>query len=137
MAAVASPLQLISAELFEFFIRFVFPMAAEEEYEMDLDRKMLEAQSGWLRRTASDLHASGRPGFSLVGSTRQLRRLTQFDFGFDLLYGLGPRLRALKPAGAVSPQLSTFVAENNARCDWGASVLSSGRCVRLPPNHIP
>lgn len=136
MAAVASPLKFISVELFEFFIRYIFPMAAGEEFEMDLDRNMLQSQSEWLRRTALNLHMRGRPGFSLVGNTRQLRRLLQLDFGFDLLYGLGPRLRTLMPSDAVRPRLSAFVAENNARCDWGASVLASGQCVRLPPDHI-
>ena len=136
MAAVASPLKLISIELFEFFIRYIFPMAAGEEFEMDLDRNMLQSQSEWLRRTALNLHMRGRPGFSLVGNTRQLRRLLQLDFGFDLLYGLGPRLRTLMPSDAVHPRLSAFVAENNTRCDWGASVLAAGQCERLPPDHI-
>ncbi|MCD9006306.1 hypothetical protein LDO31_08670 [Luteimonas sp. XNQY3] len=137
MATVGSPLKFISLELFEFFIRDIFPMTAGKEFAMDLDRNMLNAQAGWLRRTAMQLHAAGRRGFSLVGNTRQLRRLLQLDFGFDLLYGLGPRLKLIVPAEAACPSVCSFVATNNARCDWGASVLGAGQCVRFVPDHVP
>lgn len=137
MAAVASSLKFISLELFEFFIRYIFPMAAEKDFEMDLDRDMLLAQSGWLSRTALQLHEGGRPGFLLGGDTRQLRRLLQFDFGFDLLYGLGPRLKLSMPSEVACPNARSFVAEHNARCDWGASVLRATQCVRFPPEHTP
>ena len=137
MATIVSPLKFISLELFEFFIRKIFPMAADKEFAMDLDRDMLHKQARWLRRTALQLQARGRPGFSLVGSTRHLRRLLQCDFGFDLFYGLAPRLKLIVPAEAATLAASNFVAETNARCDWGVSVLDTAQCVRFPPDYVP
>lgn len=136
MAAVGSPLEFISQELFEYFIRIIFPMATEKEFMMDLDRDMLCKQAKWLVRTVKQMHASGRPEFTLNGNTRQLRRLLQLDFGFDLLFGLGPRLKLIVPAEEAKPNVCTHVTGHNALCDWGRSVLSAGKCERIPPGHI-
>lgn len=136
MAAVGSPLKFIAIELFEFFVRNIFPMAEERAFAMDLDTGVLHEQAVWLRRTALQQHAAGKPGFSLVGNTRQLRRLLEFDFGFDLMYGLGPRLKLIIPPEEAGSPARDFVARNNVSCDWGRSVLRSGRCERFPPDHV-
>ncbi|MGH8055329.1 MAG: hypothetical protein ACREP4_15570 [Stenotrophomonas sp.] len=135
MAAVGSPLKFISLELLEYFIRIIFPMAAEKEFMMDLDRDMLCKQAKWLMRTVEQMHAAGRPGFTLNGNTGQLRRLLQLDFGFDLLFGLGPRLKLIVTAEKAKPSVCTHVTGHNALCDWGRSVLSAGKCERIPPSH--
>lgn len=136
MAAVGSPLKFIAIELFEFFIRNIFPMAEDRAFAMDLDKGVLHEQAVWLRRTALQQHAAGKPGFSLVGNTRQLRRLLEFDFGFDLMYGLAPRLKLTVPPEEAGGAARDFVARNNVRCDWGRTILRSGKCVRFPPDHV-
>lgn len=136
MATVGSPLKFISIELFEYFLRIIFPMAAGKEFVMDIDRNMQCMQAKWLARTAMQLHALGRPGFTLNGNTGQLRRLLQPDFGFDLLFGLGPRLKLIVPAEEAKPSVCNDVKGHNALCEWGISVLSAGKRERMLPNNI-
>ncbi|SNT83516.1 hypothetical protein [Stenotrophomonas sp. CC120222-04] len=136
MATIGSPLRFISVELFEYFIRIIFPMAAEKEFMMDVDQDMLCTQVKWLTQTAAQLHSDGRPGFTLNGSTGQLRRLFQPDFGFDLMFGLGPRLKLIVPAEEAGAHACNRVKGNNALCEWGRSVLGAGKCERILPEHI-
>lgn len=135
MATVGSPLKFISIELFEYFIRIIFPMAAEKEFMMDVDRDMLCTQAEWLVWIAMQLHAAGCPGFTLNGSTRQLRRLLQFDLGFDLLFGLSPRLKLTVPAEEAKPRMCTHVTVHNMLCERGRSVLSAGKHECIPLTH--
>ncbi|MCD9096503.1 hypothetical protein [Luteimonas fraxinea] len=135
MAAACSPLKFVSLELFEFFIRTVFPMSASKKFALELDRDMLRAQLAWLTGTAMQLHKSGKPGFSLVGDTRQLMRLLHGNFGLDLMFGLGPRLKLNVPAEEADEDETSFVAVHNAHFEWGVSVLRAGRCERFPPTN--
>lgn len=136
MASVATNLGYIRFELFEFFIKRIFPIASDDEVAMDLDREMLVTQAYWLGRMATRLDDVGLYVDVPSGPTRQLRQLLQIDYGFDLFYGLGPRLKLSVPTECASLEARKYVASHNVGWEWGVSVLSSHRRERLIPDHV-
>ncbi|WP_448120943.1 hypothetical protein [Xanthomonas arboricola] len=85
MAMLATNLGYIRHEMFGLFIRWIFPIAAGDEVEMALDRNILVAQAYWLDRVVMRIEDQSRFVYLPGGTTRQLRRLLQIDFGFDFL----------------------------------------------------
>lgn len=136
MAVIGTDLRGIGPELFEFFIRCIFPMAADKEIALDLDHQVLHAQADWLNHAVMQLEDAGWTGYVPGGSTRQLRRLLQVNFGFDLLFGLGPRLKLILPSDQASDDARRWVGSNNVAWEWAASVLHAGRRERLIPDDV-
>lgn len=136
MAVVGTRLRGITLELFEFFIRHIFPMASDTEIALDLDCHVLRAQAHWLDQVIMQLEDAGWTGYRPGGPTRELRRLLQVNYGFDLLFGLGPRLKLIVPSDQASEDARRWVASNNVAWTWGASVLHAGRRERLMPDEV-
>ncbi|WP_313413539.1 hypothetical protein [Stenotrophomonas sp.] len=136
MAVVGTRLRWIAPELFEFFIRQIFPLAAGDEVTLQLDRNVLGAQSQWLNRTILEMEDAGWCGYIPGGTTRQLRRLLSVDYGFDLLFGLSPRLKLAVPSEQASEDARRWVGWSNAAWDWATSVLDAGRRESLMPDDV-
>ena len=136
MTVVATKLGSIRLELFEFFIRRIFPIAIDDEVAMDLDREVLAVQSYWLDQVVMQLEDAGLYIDPPNGPTRQLRKMLQINYGFDLFYGLGPRLKLSVPAECASFKAREHVASHNVGWEWGVSVLSSHRRERMIPDHV-
>lgn len=136
MAAVGTHLRGIAPELFEFFIRRIFPMAAGKEVTLDLDRNVLSAQCGWLHGTILAMEDAGWCGYNPGGATRQLRKLLSVDYGFDLLFGLAPRLKLTVPREQASEDARRWVGWNNAAWNWATAVLGAGRRESLMPDEV-
>ncbi|MBD9368397.1 hypothetical protein IB242_06830 [Xanthomonas sp. XNM01] len=136
MAAIATKLRHINLELFDFFIRWIFPIAADDEVAMDLDRDVLLTQSYWLDRIVMQLEDAGLYRDAPGGPTRHLRQILQVNYGFDLFYGLGPRLKLCVPAECASFEARAYAATHNIGWAWGTSVLSNLRRERLMPDHV-
>lgn len=133
---MGTPLWGIAPELFEFFIRKIFPMAADQEVAFDLDRRVLRAQAHWLDRTVMQLENAGWMGYTPGGPTRQLRHLLSVNYGFDLLFGLGPRLKLAVLSSQASADARRRVASHNVAWAWGVSVLNAGKRERLIPDEV-
>lgn len=133
MAAVVTGLRGIAPELFEYLIRYVFPLASDTFIAFDLDREILNAQADWLRSTIVHMEDNGWTGYVPGGPTRELRRLLSVDYGFDLRFGLGPRMKLTVPLEAASEDARRTVAFNNVAWEWGTSVLAAGRRQALMP----
>ncbi len=136
MAAAATNLGYIRLELFEFFIRRIFPIASDDEVAMDLEREMLAIQTDWLVRVVMQLEDAGLYVDTPNGPTRQLRNLIHINYGFDLFYGLGPRLKLSVPAECASFEARKYVVSHNVGWEWGVGVLSSRRCEQMIPDHV-
>ncbi|HGM6799115.1 TPA: hypothetical protein ACKQCK_000099 [Stenotrophomonas maltophilia] len=133
MAAVVTGLRGIAPELFEYLIRYVFPMASDTFIEFDLNREVLNAQADWLRSTILQMEDNGWTGYVPGGPTRELRRLLSVDYGFDLRFGLGPRIKLKVPFEHASEDARRSVSFNNAAWEWAAAVLATGRRQALIP----
>lgn len=136
MAALATNLGYIKLELFDFFIKWIFPIATDDEVAMDLDRDVLCDQTYWLDQAVMRLEDAGLYSDDPNGPTRQLRQMLQVNYGFDLFYGLAPRLKLSVPTECASPEARKQVASHNVSWEWGVSVLSSGKRERWIPNHV-
>ncbi len=79
MAAVATNLGYIKLELFDFFIKWIFPIATDDEVAMDLDRDVLGGQAYWLGRIVMQLEDAGLHIDAPNGPTRQLRQMLQIN----------------------------------------------------------
>lgn len=86
MAAVAANLGYIKLELFDFFIKWISPIATDDEVAMDLDRDVLRIQTYWLDRIVTQLEDARLYVDTLGGPTRQLRQMLQINYGLDLFY---------------------------------------------------
>lgn len=133
MAATVTGLRAIAPELFEYLIRYVFPMASDTFVEFELDRGVLNAQADWLRSTILHMKANGWTGYVPGGPTRELRRLLSVDYGFDLRFGLGPRIKLKVPFEDASEDVRRSVSFNNVAWEWATSVLATGRRQALLP----
>lgn len=136
MAAVATNLGYIKLELFDFFIKWIFPIATDNEVAMDLDRDVLCTQTYWLDRIVMQLEDADLYIDTPNGPTRQLRQMLQINYGFDLFYGLAPRLKLSVPAECASFEAREHVASHNVGWEWGVSVLSNRRRERMIPDHV-
>lgn len=136
MAVVATRLSGVSLELFEFFIRHNFPMAADKEIALDLDCHVLRAQACWLGQVVLQLEDAGWTGYRPSGRTRELRKVLSVNYGFDLQFGLNPCLKLIVPGDQASEDARRCVASNNVAWEWGASILHAGRRERLIPDDV-
>lgn len=136
MAVIATRLSGVALEVFEFFIRHIFPMAADKEIALDLDGQVLRAQAHWLGQVVLQLEDAGWTGYRPDGPTCELRKLLSVNYGFDLLFGLNPRLKLIVPGDQASEDARRWVASNNVGWEWGASVLHAGRRQRMIPDEV-
>lgn len=136
MAVITTRLRGVALELFEFFIRSIFPMAVDKEIALDLDCHVFRAQAHWLDRVILQLEDAGWTEYRPGGPTRELRRLLSVNYGFDLLFGLGPRLKLRVPSEQASDEARRWVASNNIAWGWASSVLHAGRRQRLIPDEV-
>ncbi|MDH1175424.1 hypothetical protein [Stenotrophomonas maltophilia] len=136
MAVVATRLSGVALELFEFFIRHIFPMAADKEIALDLNCHVFRAQAHWLDRVILQLEDAGWIGYRPGGPTRELRKVLSVNYGFDLLFGLNPRLKLIVPGDQASEDARRWVASNNVAWEWAASVLHTGRRQRVIPDGV-
>lgn len=136
MAVVATRLSGVALELFEFFICHIFPMAADKEIALDLDCHVLRAQARWLGQVVLQLEDAGWTGYRPGGPTRELRKVLSVNYGFDLLFGLNPRLKLIVPGDQASEDARRWVASNYVAWEWAASVLHAGRRQRLIPDDV-
>ncbi|OBU48949.1 hypothetical protein, partial [Stenotrophomonas maltophilia] len=136
MAVVTTRLRGVTLELFEFFIRSIFPMAADKEIALDLDCHVFRAQAHWLDRVILQLEDAGWTEYRPGAPTRELRKLLSVNYGFDLLFGLNPRLKLIVPGDQASEDARRWVASNNVSWEWGASVLHAGRRQRVIPDDV-
>ena len=98
MATARNPVFGVRAELFEFFIRRVFPIASGKEIAFDVTASELSELTFQLQNMILRLEDQGRIDLVTAGSTRDVRKILRGQFGFDLQYALGPRLRLLNTA---------------------------------------
>lgn len=134
MAASCLPLCYIAAELIEFFIWQIFPLAANDEVEFDLDGAEFCAQIRCFNRALLSLEDLGR--IKTVNFGAEWRKVLSFEFGFDLFYGLGPRWKLAKDPEMVSPGSKILVGENRIGRNWALPSLLSGRVQQLIPDEI-
>lgn len=136
LATTYTPLLLVASELFEFFVRRVFPLATSEEIAFDLHPAELYEQMRLLSRTILQLEDGGKIRAVNGVPMREWRRVLNTDFGFDLYFGLGPRWRLVKPPDQCSEFSRDFVGSMNIGRNWGLSALRSGRPEPLLPSEV-
>lgn len=134
-ATTSTPLLLIASELFEYFNRIIFPLASDAEVELDLEQDDFHEQRLLLIRTFLQLEDAGRFKYEEI-TTRAQRAILSGRYGFDLLFGLGPRWRLTKPPDQVSKSNRRFVASMDVAREWGLETLRSGQRMRLMPDEI-
>ena len=93
---------------------------------------MLNAQADWLRSTILHMKANGWTGYVPGGPTRSFADCS-VDYGFDLRFGLGPRIKLKVPFEDASEDVRRSVSFNNVA--WGVGNLgtSNGRRQALLP----
>lgn len=136
LATTYTPLLLVASELYEFFVRKIFPLATSEEVAFDLHPAELYEQMRLLSRTILQLEDGGKIKAVDGVPMREWRRVLNMDFGFDLYFGLGPRWRLIKPPEQCSESSRNFVGSMNIGRNWGLSALRSGRPEPLLPNEV-
>lgn len=134
-ASMSTPLLLIAPELFEYFNRVIFPLASDTEVEFDLEQGEFHEQRLLLIRTFLQLEDAGSIKYERI-TTRAQRDILSGRYGFDLLFGLGPRWRLTQPPDQVQKENRRFVASMSVARGWGLEVLRSGQRERLLPDEV-
>ncbi|MFK2932768.1 hypothetical protein [Dyella agri] len=136
LATSYTPLLLVASELFEFFVRKIFPLATSEEIAFDLHPAELYEQMRLLNRTILQLEDGGKIRYTRGPPMRVWRKVLNLGFGFDLYFGLGPHWRLIKPPEECSEASRDFVRSMNIGRKWGLSALRSGRPEPLLPSEV-
>ena len=134
MASACIPLSDVGRELIEFFIWKIFPMASDEEVAFDLDGAEFCMQMRCFNRVLLILEDKGL--IEALDYSADWRKIVSLDFGFDLFYGLGPRLKLIKDPASSSAESRRFVGDNRIGRNWALPSLMSGRVQRLIPAEI-
>lgn len=134
-SSISTPLLWIAPELFEYFNRIIFPLASDAEVALDLEQDDFHEQRLLLMRTFLQLEDAGR--FKYEGITARAQRdILSGRYGFDLMFGLGPRWRLIQPPHKVSKKSRRFVASMAVVRELGLKALRSGRPMRLVPDEV-
>lgn len=134
MASACIPLSEVGRELIEFFIWKIFPMASGEEVAFDLDAAEFCTQTRCFNRMLLIREDLGL--IEALNFSSDWRKIVSLDFGFDLFYGLGPRLKLTKDHELSSAKSRQFVGNNRIGRSWALPSLLSGQVQRLIPDEI-
>jgi len=119
MAVVATRLSGVALEVFEFFIRHIFPIAADNKIALDPNFQVLRAQAHRLGQVVLQLEDADWSGNRPGGPTCELRKVLSVNYGFDLLFGLSPRMKLIVTRDQASEDTRRGVASNNVGWEWG------------------